>query len=587
MGGGLLNLVAQGKQDMYLTAKPQITYFKVVYRRHTNHACESIEQTFNGSSNFGRRVTAEIARNADLVNGAVLRVNLPEVKYSGDFSKFGHVEFAWTRHLGHALVEEAELEIGGSVIDKQYGDWLRIWHEVSGDIGHDGSLAKMLGDVPELTSISTLSWDSPENNVLKPAYTLYIPLQFYFCRNNGLALPLIALQYHNVKMYVKFRPVEQTYIASEAFKSGNNNLSLDDASLFIDYVYLDTDERRRFARVSHEYLIEQLQFGGEESLGSGNSAKYKLNFNHPVKALYFVTKHGNYQGGKFMIYDHCDWERARNNAAKLLILAQLDLDDFGYFNDVVVNGDDMTYQGENGIEYVGVDPANPAEEPKYIFNDSATAEKFDGSTLIGHLSENTALLKRKNDADLRNKVRGVIRIHTDFENEQLLFPEVERVTRNDLTIVDLSTPISKFEDDNRSDYIKRFDVIVWQHHNFGLMIDGTVNPMNDIELKLNGQSRQSKRNSAWYDTVEPFRRHSRSPVDGINVFSFALHPEEHQPSGTSNFSRIDTAELVITFVFNNRANDIFADDGTKVLIFAPNYNVLRVMSGMAGAAYSN
>lgn len=571
-----------------MTGNPQITFFKVVYRRCTNFSVESIEQYFNGTINFSRKGTAEISRNGDLITQVLLKVVLPEVRFTGDFTRFGHVEFAWVRHIGHAIVDETELEIGGSQIDKQYGDWLRIWSELSDKVGHSRGLAKMLGDVPELTSISTLSWDVPENTLLKPSFTLYIPLQFYFCRNNGLALPLIALQYHQVKIYVKFRPAEQCYIASEAFKSGAESFELDDASLYVNYVYLDTEERRRFAQVSHEYLIEQLQHTGEESL-TNSSAKFKLNYNHPVKALYWVTKLGNYQGGKFMVYDHCDWELARKNAAKLLLLAQLDLDEFGYFNEVAVDSDDDSYMGDGGVEYVGVNPADPAEEPKYIFNDSATAEKFDGSTLIGRLSPRVPLLKRNKDVDLRDKVEGVIRINTDFDNDDLLYPEVAKITRNDLTITDLSIPIDKFDEDNRVEYIKRFDVIVWQHDNYGLLIDGSGNPVSDVELQLNGQSRQCKRSGNWHDTVEPYLHHNKTPKDGLNVFSFALNPEQHQPSCTCNFSRIDTASLNLWFseLANNKYSDVFLNTDNKVLIFAVNYNVLRIMSGMAGCAYSN
>jgi len=576
-------------QDIYLTGNPQITFFKVVYRRHTNFAVESIEQYFNGTINFARKGTCEISRNGDLITQTFLKVVLPEVRYTGDFTRFGHVEFAWVKNIGHAIVDETELEIGGSQIDKQYGDWLQIWSELTTPLDHQYGLNKMLGDVPELTSISTLSWDVPENTLLKPSYTMYVPLQFYFNRNNGLALPLIALQYHQVKIYVKFRPAEQCYIASEAFKAGAESFELDDASLYVNYIYLDNEERRRFAQVSHEYLIEQLQYTGEESINNSNSAKYKLNFNHPVKALYWVTKLGNYQGGKFMVYDHCDWEIARQNAAKFLLLAQYDLDEFGYFNEVAVDCNDDAYMGDGGVEYIGINPADPAYEPHYVFNDSATAEKFNGSVLIGRLAPSVPLLKRNKDVDLRDKIEGVIRVFTDFDNDNLNYPEVDRIIRNDLTITDLSIPVDKFDEDNRVEYIKRFDVTVWQHNNYGLLIDGSINPVSEAELQLNGQYRQSKRSGFWYDTVVPYMAHTRTPRDGVNVFSFALNPEEHQPSGTCNFSRIDTAQLNLWFVYlaNNKYSDVFADTDNKVQIYAINYNVLRVMSGMAGLAYSN
>jgi len=590
MPGALLQLVAYGAQDVYLTGNPQITFFKIVYRRHTNFAVESIEQFFNGATNFSRKSTCEISRNGDLITQTFLKVILPEVRFVGDFCRFGHVEFAWVRRLGHAIIDETELEIGGAQIDKQYGEWLNIWYELSHPVGQESGYAKMIGDVPELTEVSTLSWDIPDNTLLKPNYTMYIPLQFYFCRNNGLALPLIALQYHQVKIYVRFRPADQCYIASEAFRSGIDTFELDDASLYVNYVFLDTEERRRFAQVSHEYLIEQLQFTGEESINNSNSAKYKLNFNHPCKELIWVTKLGNYQGGRFMIYDPYDWECAREKAAKLLLLAQYDLDEFGYFNTVAVDRNDLAYNGNNGIEYVGINPASPSEEPLYTFNDSATAAEFaSGQNLIGRLAPIVPLLKRVRDCDLKDKVDGVIRIFTDFDSDNLTYPEVEAITRNDLTITDLSIPMEKFDFDNRSAYIRCFDVIVWLHDNYGLLIDGSINPVTEVQLQLNGQDRQSKRSGFWYDTVEPYLYHTDTPKDGVNVFSFALNPEEHQPSGTCNFSRIDTALLNLWFFEfgNNKYADVFLDSDNKVLIFAVNYNVLRIMSGMGGLAYSN
>lgn len=209
--------------------------------------------------------------------------------------------------------------------------------------------------------------------------------------------------------------------------------------------------------------------------------------------------------------------------------------------------------------------------------------------MIGRLSPNVPLVKRGKSSDLRDKVEGVIRILTDFDNDNLNYPEVEKITRNDLTIADLSTPVNKFAEDNRVDYVKRFDVTVWQHDNYGVYIDGSENPTSEAHLQLNGQDRQSKRAGTWHDTVEPYMRHSNTSKDGINVFSFALNPEEHQPSSTCNMSRIDTAQLNLSHskLSDNRYGDILADSGNKNLIFTINYNVLRCLSGMAGTAYSN
>lgn len=584
MSGGLIQIVAVGAQDMFLTGAPKITFFKVAYRRHTNFAIESMEQFFSGAIDFGKQGTVDVSRNGDLITQVLLRVVLPEVEYKGDFRDAHHAQFAWVRHVGHALVDETSLQVGGTNIDTQYGDWLRIWQELSQQSGQARSLAKMLGDVPELTTISTLDDENPDSRVLKKSYPLYIPLQFFFCRNNGLALPLIALQYHQVKISVKLRPVCQLAVYSEACKATVNDLRLDQASLFINYVYLDTDERKMFAQKSHEYLIEQIQHT-DESI-TGNSAKCKLNFNHPVKALYWVTKLGNYLGGKFMAYDPYDWELARENAAKMLLLSSFDLDTDGMLN-IGVN--------PNGI-YQPVNPINPSLESRFVFDDTRVAEHFSKGVEINVLNRSVPLMSldgKPGRGDVRDKIDGIVRIYRTSDDNPSFYPMVERITRNDLTIADLSIPVSRYVADNRNDFVKNHDVTVWQHHNYGLLIDGSRNPVNTVELQLNGQARQSKRGAEWYDTVTPYLHHSNSPVDGLNVLSFAINPEEHQPSGTCNFSRIDSPQLSLTFGApcaqqHQLLQSLILDNArNQVHVYAPNYNIFRLVSGMGGLAYAS
>ena len=250
-----MQLVAYGAQDVFLTGNPQISFFKVVYRRHTNFAMESIEQTFNGNPTLGNRVTCTISRNGDLITNMWL-----ELKF--DDSAAANV----VNSLGHAAIEYVELEIGGQRIDKHYGEWLEIWSELTLPEEKRAGFKEMIGrrDTGKSTAL--------ESN------KLYVPMQFFFCRNPGLALPLIALQYHEVKLNIQFRP------AAMLAESG---LKLETARLFVDYIYLDTDERRRFAQSSHEYLIEQLQHTGPEITKSPN---FRLNFNHPVKELVWVVR---------------------------------------------------------------------------------------------------------------------------------------------------------------------------------------------------------------------------------------------------------------------------------------------------------
>ena len=255
MGGGLMQLVAYGAQDIYLTGNPQITFFKVVYRRHTNFSMESIQQTVNGSDQIGASAstgTVTVSRNGDLVGRMYVRVN----------------QSSSTGISGDMLISDVTLEIGGQQIDKHTREWLQVWAELSTSESHAAGYKYLTGG-----QLNTLVTSGATNQ-----QSVMVPLQFYFCRNPGLALPLIALQYHEVK--VKFTWGTR----SEVGRNGSN--ATPTCEVWADYIYLDTEERRRFAQVSHEYLIEQPQYQEEAQAAS---QKIKLNFNHPVKELVWTN----------------------------------------------------------------------------------------------------------------------------------------------------------------------------------------------------------------------------------------------------------------------------------------------------------
>ena len=406
MAGGLMQLVAYGAQDIYLTGNPQITFFKVVYRRHTNFALEAIEQTFNGTVDFGRKVSCTVSRNGDLIHKVYLQVDLPAMTMSS-----GTV--AWTRNIGHVMLEYLNIEIGGQDIDRHYGDWLNIWNELTQTAEKEDGYNVMIG--------STVSLTTPASTI--PATTLYVPFQFWFCRNPGLALPLIALQYHEVKFNISFRAASECYVTSTGSAPSSGVPSIANASLYIDYVYLDTDERRQFAQVQHEYLIEQLQFTGAESY-SNSAVKCKLALNHPCKELVWVV-----QLASNVATNKNRWADYTNSA------------------------------NTSGKEYVGEDPLASAK------------------------------------------------------------------------------------------------------------------------LQLNGADRFSVRNATYFNVVQPYQHHTRCPTTGIYVYSFALNPEQHQPSGTVNMSRIDNATLHLDLTTQTAP--------VQLRVYAVNYNVLRIMAGMGGLAYSN
>jgi len=514
MGGGLMQLVAYGAQDVFLTGSPQITFFKIVYRRHTNFAIESIEQTFTGTADFSRKVTCTIARSGDLITKMYLRVSLPA------FDCGVNGKWSWVSRVGHALLSSAELEIGGTRIDKQYGDWLNVLYELARNWAQDKGYDKLVGNTNELTTLSQSH----------QAATLYIPLKFFSNRHDGLAIPLIALQYHETKVNIEFRPLLECINMS-----GTPNfagLMMQDASLFVDYIYLDGEERKRFAQAQHEYLIEQLQFGGPESVNSTNQ-KFKLNFNHPCKALYWVLKLGKYTSGKkFLAYNQSNYEAARVEATKRFVLAC------------------AKYDQQNKLDLTGnlVQPnANLPANLLALFN-------------------NVNPVALTSDPDLDNVT--VLGSHLTVEQ----FSTPVDVLLNGLT----GRPVGLAMTGSSMN-----DVTVRQWDNYGLNLDKSVNPVNRVLLTLNGHDRFSERDGNYFNYVQPYQHHSNTPCDGVNMYSFALNPEEHQPSGTCNFSRIDNATLTLNF------NNAVAGQDNSLCVYATNYNVLRVISGMGGLAYSS
>ncbi len=434
MGGGLLQLVAYGAQDVYLTGNPQITFFKVVYRRHTNFAIEAIAQTFNGSPGYGNRVTCQISRNGDLVHRMYLSLLMPDNSQ------------VYCAGYGLRVINNIEIEIGGQKIDKHYSHWLYIWNELSLPKSKRSGYNKMVGMSGGGGTTITGNGGGDRN---MRGRTLYIPLEFWFCRNVGLALPLIALQYHEVKINIQFETGANC--AGDEI-SGNLPTIFPTATLWVDYIFLDTDERRRFAQLSHEYLIEQLQFTGSESVSTGG-IKAKLTFNHPCKEIvWFIKKPLTTQS--------------------------------------VINNNWFNYT-------------------------SATS--------------------------------ALISLPYNYNN-----------------------PIQSLREGSSTPS--------------GGVPNGLVTSLNNTKtakLTLNGNDRFSERPGSYFNLIQPFQHHENIPTNaGINVYSFALKPEEHQPSGTLNMSRIDTATLAID-------SGIVSGDNAFLNVYAVNYNVLRILSGMGGLAYSN
>jgi len=403
MAGGLMQLVAYGAQDVYLTGNPKVTFFQAVYKRHTNFAMENIEQTVNGTPGPDGRVSVTIARNGDLVADMYVELKAGSTAVTDD---------AW---LAERAIKDVELSIGGQRIDKHYQKWWRLYSELYLDESKKANYGKM-------------------TTATKAGDKIFLPLIFFFNRNPGLALPLIALQYHEVRL---------DFDLSSAFGSVTDGSTF---KVWANYIYLDTEERRRFAQKGHEYLIEQVQHTGTDTVTAGSEVQKRLSYNHPVKELVFC------------------------------------LDD----------GTD-TWNTSN------VAPTVTANVARGVVSNCFISDSFVGAPLV------------------------------------------------------LNTGSKIAEDDN-----------------------GTL---DTFKLVLNGQDRFKEQSGKYFNQVQPFVHHSGSPAPGVYAYSFALKPEEHQPTGTCNFSRIDNAQVAI----KARAGT----QKTTLRMFACNYNVLRIQSGMGGLAFSN
>ena len=576
-----MQLVAYGAQDVFLTGTPEITFWKVSYRRHTNFAMESIEQTFSGQADFGRRVTCTISRNGDLCYRTYLQVTLPEINQgmntntyaSGNTTGSTGVYARWLDYIGEQLISQIEVEIGGQRIDRQYGDWMHIWNQVTLSAEQQKGYFKMIGNTTQLTYITDPTFANisgpcanngapnvvcaPRNAL--PETTLYIPLLFWFCRNPGLALPLIALQYHEVKFNLDIRPIgECLWAVNSLSPTHSQNLagtsiqvntayqqSLVAASLYVDYIFLDTDERRKMAQNPHEYLIEQLQFTGDESVGS-SSNKIKLNFNHPVKELIWVVQPDSN-------VDYCASLDAGTTLSRVM--------------------------GAQPFNYTDAIDALP--NAMHVFgspNDLTNEFTSDGLFTLAGAGEAAANSTDANRAGATGLAGGQFGPsgytwpNASADTSQNAFSQYG-VQNNGVTPQAPPTAGSWVSD--AGSFVlgeTALDMHCWGE-----------NPCVTAKLQLNGQDRFSEREGSYFDVVQPFQHHTRAPDTGINIYSFALRPEEHQPSGSCNFSRIDNAVLQLIL----SGPTVGGVNTAKVRVYAVNYNVLRVMSGMAGVAYSN
>jgi len=461
------------------------------------------------------------------------------------------------------------------------------------------------------------------SEVLLPEYTLYIPFQFWFCRNYGLALPLIALQYHEVRIDLHLEEISKLMVWTGHAPPHLHNWLFRDASILIDYVYLESGERRKYAQLGHEYLIEQVQFSGEENVNINHNSitnhhKFKLNYNHPTKELIWALKIGAFNGeanrtsfsggrGKFLCYTHDDhawYSYAVDYAAKNLSEGCV------FINPPNISGTTGHINGQPAhlCSHINNPGYNDGQRIVVELRNNDVTGLCNGESLeeINECnikvwcydtlfsSIDFSLFGNNNGVELSDMIdhARVVVTHNDGHPSSISIDCLD--VRHRLSLTDVSVPVEDFTVDYRSSDSNRYcchkDVTVTQPNNYGLRLDGKGNPVHSGNIQLNGHDRFKVQEGSYFNYYQTKNHHTRTPADGINVYSFALHPEKHQPSGTTNLSRIDSTILNLNFVDHLRLHtrlklDIARD--SRLYIFAFNYNVLRVMSGMAGLAYSN
>ena len=404
MGAGtLVELIARGTQDTYIIGNPQFSFFKSVYKRHTNFAIEPIKQIFTESPDFGKRVTCIIDKKADLLSDIMLELELPELK----------TYVSWTNNIGCFIIDWVELQFGGEPIDRITGEFLDIFIDITTPTGKKQPLYDMIG-----------KYSTFNNNTQTKALKLLIPIPFWFCRSIEKALPLISMQYTDIKLIFQFKPFDKCWYKLSNGETPTSTPSITKANLICNFIYLDVFERTKFAKEkNHEYLIEQFQtLNGFHLAENLINANVRLFFNHTIKELFWTY---------------------RTNIATL-------------YND---------------------------------YNNYASITNYG--------------------------------------------------TSNELIIA----------------------------------------PFTEMNLRFNGNDRFEKLSETFFRLYQPYKHHSSGTNDYIYMYSFAIHPEDTQPSGTCNFSKLDNITLNL---------DCSASIPSGIInVYGINYNILRIQNGMSGLMFSS
>ena len=610
MQGGYLQLYAYDKQDAQLTNRPDTTFFKLTYKRHTHFANEHIEFPFNVK--FGASSSMTLKIGGDLVSKMTLRVNLPDI--TGEHVDRG-TSIAWVRRLGHAIIKEASTTIDGVSISKYTGVWLDILYELTHSVDQERGYCNLIGDISELTALHPRKTNNVAEIVLE-GRNIYVPFQFWFNRSSGLSLPLFLLKQQDVKINVEFEDISKLLVWRGLVPPRVANLVPKDAGIITNQIFLEKQESNYFHKQPPSYLIEQLQFHGEDSVtgtsGIINDQKYKLNFSYPTKELIFAIRLGAFNGesnknifngarGRFITYTHTDnWDAALQYAACNIVRGMIWFKEPETKYGKISSQDWVRLDGNDVLSEINLENCESQtvriclDNCRYFtltfVNKTASDELCQNTFMSGTgswggnteltagnvsitgqnvpsiwiLKRNVAVVSDKYDLStfiheatveigLRRDSNGIL--HGSVDCVSVNLPNPDGKLDHTLSLCDVSIPVDDWITDNRSTtyefdksgHRNAFDVVVTQPHNYGVRLDGKGNPLYEGSLQINGRYRIDAQRGDFFNYIQPLHHHHRTPADGINVYSFAIEPEKNQPSGHVNFTQAKSALLFLKF----------------------------------------
>jgi len=502
MTGGIIQLMALGNEDLYLTNEPQITFFKIVYKRHTNFSIENVLQNFNSQADFGKKITCTIGKNADLISQMYISVTLPQINFFQESPSLQNLnKCAWIEKIGWNIIKTVEIEIGGYIIDKHYADWLQIWSELTNNNNNDRGLDIMIGNVPELTNFTNS----------KESYVLTIPLYFWFCKNYGLSLPIVALEFSDVKINVEFANLNDVLLLSPT-----------------NYIQIDNN----FTQFKEGDILYQ-QNGNTQTL---IIFKYFATISNTENRLYYSKISSN---------------PIISNSIGSTNYKILSLD--GIYNVSVSNG---------SLEMVQIN-----KQTNFAWTNSLSL--VSANLMVDYIYLDTA--ERIN----------FIKSNHEYLIETLLFDNDKNITTNSSKIkLAYSHPCKEIIFRAQMDYLVANNLLY--NSNYSLDYFQKTDIINTVQIIMNGTNRLSPRTADYFNLVQPFQHHPNRPMNGLYNYSFALYPEQHQPSGSCNLSKIDDFQIIIT---TNKAINYL--NTAKLRVYAICINVLRILDGQAGLAFSN